>query len=125
MMGDIELQFDIISYTLIALLVGLLVLPVALGKDPDIHPFALLRQSSVAPSVYRFCIFISIVADSIFVFLASVIQKKVLCTDHSTLHLVTLLSRVWGYLQKRNIPVVAAILGIFGNSQLRKAMANF
>ncbi|KAI5780825.1 hypothetical protein EDC01DRAFT_667362 [Geopyxis carbonaria] len=49
MMGDIELQFDVISYTLIALLVGLLVIPVVLGKDPDIHPFALLRQSSVAP----------------------------------------------------------------------------
>ncbi|CCX10488.1 Similar to Long-chain-fatty-acid--CoA ligase 3; acc. no. O95573 [Pyronema omphalodes CBS 100304] len=49
MSGGIELQFDLISYTLIALLVGLIVVPLILSKDPDIHPYALLRQSSVAP----------------------------------------------------------------------------
>ncbi|KAF8540352.1 hypothetical protein BDD12DRAFT_734836 [Trichophaea hybrida] len=49
MTGGIELQFDIVSYTLIALLIGFIVLPVVLSKSPDIHPFALLRQSSVAP----------------------------------------------------------------------------
>jgi hypothetical protein len=50
-MDGLELQFDVISYTLIALLVGIIALPVVFSKDADIHPFALLRQSAVAPSV--------------------------------------------------------------------------
>jgi hypothetical protein len=52
MADGIELQFDIVSYTLITLLLGFIVLPVVLSKSSDIHPFALLRQSSVAPFVF-------------------------------------------------------------------------
>jgi len=48
---ELALEFNAVSYTLIALLVGILVLPVVFAKDPDIHPYALLRQSTVAPSV--------------------------------------------------------------------------
>ena len=48
-MSGFELQFDVVSYTLIALLVAFAVLPVVLAKDSDIHPFALLRQSAVSP----------------------------------------------------------------------------
>lgn len=53
MAGGIELQFDTVSFTLIALVIATAVIPIVLSKDPDIHPFALLRQSSVAAFVLR------------------------------------------------------------------------
>jgi hypothetical protein len=54
---ELALEFNVVSYTLIALLVGVVVLPVMFAKDPDIHPYALCRQSTVAPFVLFFLIF--------------------------------------------------------------------
>ncbi|KAF8460641.1 hypothetical protein BDZ91DRAFT_798724 [Kalaharituber pfeilii] len=42
---EIELQLDVWSYTLIAVILSLLILPVCLSKDPDYHPLALQHQS--------------------------------------------------------------------------------
>ena len=47
----LDLQLDAVSYTLAALLVALIVIPIVTSKDPDIHPYALLRQSDIAPFV--------------------------------------------------------------------------
>lgn len=54
---ELALEFNAASYTLIALLVAVVVLPLMLVKDPDIHPYALCRQSTVAPFVPFFLIF--------------------------------------------------------------------
>lgn len=54
-MAGLELQFDTISYVLVTLLLGVVVLPLVFAKEPDIHPFALHRQSAVAPWVARDC----------------------------------------------------------------------
>ncbi|KAL7274957.1 hypothetical protein RUND412_002111 [Rhizina undulata] len=42
------LEFNAVSWTLLVLLVALVVLPVVLAKEPDIHPMALYRQSHIA-----------------------------------------------------------------------------
>lgn len=43
------IELNVVSYTLIALVVGLLFVPLFFSKDPAIHPFILQRQSNVAP----------------------------------------------------------------------------
>ena len=53
--GGFDIQFDVLSYTLIALLAAAVVLPAVLSKDPDIHPFALLRQASISLYAHHFC----------------------------------------------------------------------
>ncbi len=50
-MADLDLQFDAISYLLLATLLALILAPIVLAKDPDTHPYALLRQSIVSPCV--------------------------------------------------------------------------
>jgi hypothetical protein len=49
-----NLELNVVSYTLIALVLGLMVLPVFFEKDPDIHPMILNRQSNVSPFVALF-----------------------------------------------------------------------
>lgn len=44
-----NLELDAGSYTLIAVIVSLLFIPLFLSKDPDIHPLALQRQSNSSP----------------------------------------------------------------------------
>ncbi|TGZ77156.1 hypothetical protein EX30DRAFT_323949 [Ascodesmis nigricans] len=48
-MAEIELTLDALSYTLIALLIAVLVIPAVLSRDPDVHPFVLHRQSAISP----------------------------------------------------------------------------
>ncbi|KAH0606332.1 uncharacterized protein H6S33_003993 [Morchella sextelata] len=43
------LEFNIVTYTLITVVLGLLVVPIFWQTDPDIHPLILHRQSNVAP----------------------------------------------------------------------------
>lgn len=45
------LEFNIVTYTLITVVLGLLVVPILWQTDPDIHPLILHRQSNVAPYV--------------------------------------------------------------------------
>ncbi|KAG0133723.1 hypothetical protein HOY82DRAFT_500927 [Tuber indicum] len=44
-----DLELNVVSYTLIALVLGLMILPAIFQKDPDIHPMILNRQSNVSP----------------------------------------------------------------------------
>lgn len=44
-----DLEFNVVTYTLIATLLGLLVLPIFWQSNPDIHPLILHRQSNVSP----------------------------------------------------------------------------
>ena len=44
-----DLELNVVSYTLIAVILGLVIIPVLLEKDPDIHPLLLNRQSISNP----------------------------------------------------------------------------
>ena len=46
-----DLELNVVTYTLIALVLGLMILPVIFQKDPDIHPMILNRQSNMSPFV--------------------------------------------------------------------------
>lgn len=43
-----DVEVNIYTYTLLAIIIGLLFLPLLLHQDPDIHPIALLHQSRPA-----------------------------------------------------------------------------
>ncbi|PWW72786.1 hypothetical protein C7212DRAFT_301266 [Tuber magnatum] len=43
-----DLELNVVTYTLISLVLGLMILPVIFQKDPDIHPMILNRQSNVS-----------------------------------------------------------------------------
>lgn len=45
----LDLEFNAVTYTLISVLLGLLVLPLFWQSNPDIHPLILNRQSNAAP----------------------------------------------------------------------------
>jgi len=44
-----DLELNVVTYSLIALVLGLMILPVIFQKDPDIHPMILNRQSNMSP----------------------------------------------------------------------------
>ena len=122
MAAGFELGFDAISYTLIALVLALLVLPAVFAAEPDIHPYALLRQSIPSSYISRSAFPVVFCADVSLVFATPRRPQYTVPTRRLT-DIPSFPAS--DFPLSRNIPHATATFETFGSLLSRKATESF